>query len=273
MAADVVTNAAERRRWNDEYWASVWPRREQLTGAVTDLLLRHLDLIAGERVLDVGSGGGTTSVAAARLIGNAGSVVGADISVPLVERATRRAREEGLANVRFVVADAQHETIAAEPFDAATSQFGVMFFDEPTSAFANIRSHTVPGGRLAFACWQPAERNLWHIGHAVGRFVEASPPPAPGRSPTGPFSLGDPDRTAGVLAAAGWSTIARTPYELTVPVERDAIVDDAQLGFLGVADRQMDEARGAVEHHLAGLRREDGRYDAALAFQIFTASG
>ena len=45
--ADSNDNAAERRRWNDEYWISVWPRREQLTRAVTDLLLEHLSLRFG----------------------------------------------------------------------------------------------------------------------------------------------------------------------------------------------------------------------------------
>ncbi|MDQ2708801.1 MAG: class I SAM-dependent methyltransferase [Actinomycetota bacterium] len=272
MAA-AATNEAERRRWNDEYWASVWPSREQLTDAVTDVLLGHLDLAAGQRVLDVGSGGGGTALAVARRVGPAGSVVGADISRPLVHYATRRAEEQGVANVRFVVADAQSESIDGAPFDAAASQFGVMFFEEPTTAFANIRAHTVPGGGLAFACWQPADRNPWHAGHAVGRFLEPPPQPAQGKSPTGPFSLGDATRTAEVVAAAGWAGVERTPYELPVTVEQEAIaIDDAQLAFMGVPDSQLDEARRAVEHHVAGLRRDDGRCDVVLAFQVFTAT-
>lgn len=147
-----------------------------------------------------------------------------------------------------------------------------MFFDKPTSAFANIHALTAPDGRLAFACWQPADRNPWYIGHAVGPFLERPSPPKPGKSPTGPFSLGDADHTGAVLAAAEWSAVERTAYELTVTVEQEAIVDDAQLAFLGVADDQMDQARMAVDNHLAGLRRADGLYDAPLAFQIFTAT-
>ena len=68
MAADDETNAAERRRWNDDYWASVWPKREQLTSAITDILLGHLELVDSERTLDIGSGGGTTTIAAGHLV-------------------------------------------------------------------------------------------------------------------------------------------------------------------------------------------------------------
>jgi hypothetical protein len=40
------SNETERRRWNDPYWSGVWPRREQLTGAVTPMLLERLHLKA-----------------------------------------------------------------------------------------------------------------------------------------------------------------------------------------------------------------------------------
>jgi SAM-dependent methyltransferase len=265
-------NEAERRRWNDEYWASVWPRREQLTGAVTELLLDAAGLAAGERVVDIGSGGGTAAFAAAQQVGVTGSVVGADISVPLVDYAAQRARDRGAANVRFIVADVQREGIDGAPFTAAVSQFGVMFFDEPVVAFANIRSQLAPGGRLAFVCWQAPAKNPWFVGPSLAPFVAPAPPPAVGKSPTGPFSLADPDHTTSILAAAGWSAIERTAHERTVTVDPDAIVDDGQLTFLGVADRDFGAARTAVSDHLAGLQRDDGRYNAPLAFQVFTAA-
>ena len=176
MADDMETNAAERRRWNDAYWASVWPKREQLTTAVTGVLLDHLGLSEGDKVLDIGSGGGAATIAASRLVGARGSVVGADISAPLVELARHRALDQRAGNVSFLVADVQHETIPGAPFDAAMSQFGVMFFDEPETAFANIRRHLVAGGRLGFACWQSVEKNPWFIGPALAGYV----PPASG---------------------------------------------------------------------------------------------
>ena len=62
-------NEHERRRWNDEGWVAVWPKRERLTDAITPYLLDALALRPGERVLDVGSGGGKATIAAARAVG------------------------------------------------------------------------------------------------------------------------------------------------------------------------------------------------------------
>jgi SAM-dependent methyltransferase len=272
LAVDAETNAAERRRWNDEYWASVWPKREQLTSPITDILLGHLELAPGERVLDIGSGGGVATIAAGQRVGPRGAAVGADISEPLVAFATKRAADQHAANVSFCVADVQQEAIAGGPFDVALSQFGVMFFDEPLTAFANIRRQLRPGGRLGFACWQSIHRNPWFVGPALAPYVPSPPPPRPGKSPTGPFSLGDPERVGEILAGGGWKTVERTPHELVVSVDPNAIIDDAQLTFLGVPDESREQARRAVDEHLDHLRGSDGRLEAPLAVQIFTAT-
>jgi len=272
VAGDIlIPNEAERRRWNDPYWTRVWPAREELTGLVTGVLLDHVHLTAGERVLDVGSGGGMTSLAAGWQVGPQGSVVGADISQDLVQLARQRAAAQGATNVRFVVADAQVDRFDDTPFAAAMSQFGVMFFDEPRAAFTNIFDQVEAGGRLVFACWQDVARNPWHIGHAVGHLV---PPlkPIPGRAPAGPFSLSDPDRTGELLHAAGWVDVQRVPYEVTVSVGRDALVDDGQPAFMGVPDERLSEARAALEGHLTQFDQGGGRYRLPLAYQVFTAA-
>jgi hypothetical protein len=147
-----------------------------------------------------------------------------------------------------------------------------MFFDEPTVAFTNIRRHLRPAAHFAFACWQPLEPNLWHINHVLAPFLPPAGAPAPGKSPTGPFSLGSADRTTAILVQAGWSEIEREPLGVTAAVERTALFDDGQLRFLGVTDDRADEARAAVEGHLARMQRPDGRYDAPLAIQVFVAT-
>jgi SAM-dependent methyltransferase len=265
-------NQAQRRQWNDAVRLSAWRQREPLTAAVTATLLEHVALRGGETVLDIGTGGGRTAIAAARQVGPDGEAVGADISGPLVDLARQRAADEGVTNVRFMVADVQTAALERAPFDVAMSQFGVMFFDETVTAFANVRAHTRPGGRLTFVCWQNLADNPWFSGTTLQPFCPPVPPPGPGKNATGPFTLGNPEYTGTLLAAAGWSAVEQTPYRQTVTLAPEVLVDDDDyLRFLGVAGNQLAEARAALEGHLAPLRRHDGRYDAPLAFQVFTA--
>jgi SAM-dependent methyltransferase len=265
-------NEAQRRNWNSDARITAWLRREPLTATVTATLLPHAVLASGERVLDVGCGGGRTTIGAAGQIGAGGEAVGADISAPLAGLARQRAERAGVANARFAVADMQTARLDEAPFDVAISQFGVMFFDESVTAFANIRAHLRPGGRLAFVCWQTVSDNRWYPDSAIRPFVPPTPEPGPGKNATGPFTLGDPQYATGVLAAAGWTAIEWTPYRQTVPVEREVLEhDEAYLRFLGVPEDHLADAHAAGERHLASLRRDDGRYDAPLAFQVFTA--
>jgi SAM-dependent methyltransferase len=198
-------------------------------------------------------------------------VVGADISVQLVRHASGRAAGLGADNVGFVVADVQHDQIPGAPFEVAMSQFGVMFFDRPSAAFANLAAQVTSGGRLGFACWQEVDRNPWHVGHAIRPFVPPPPAPTDGRSPTGPFTLSDQERTAALLAGAGWVDMVRTAHQMTVAVTRDAVVDDDGLDGLGIPEDRRVEAAAAIDAHLAAMDRGDGTYSARLAVQIFTA--
>lgn len=59
------------------------------------------ELAAGERVVDVGSGGGIDSLIAARMVGPAGEVAGVDMTPAMLERARAAAAESGIDNVEF----------------------------------------------------------------------------------------------------------------------------------------------------------------------------
>jgi SAM-dependent methyltransferase len=268
----VEANEVERRRWNDERWVGVWPKRERLSDAATAFVLDAVALRVGERVLDVGCGGGKTSLAAARAVGAEGAVVGADLSRPLSALAERRAREAGVENVTFRVADMQTDAVEGGPFDAALSQFGVMFFDESVRAFRNIRAHLKPGGRLAFACWQTAERNPWFFGPAIAELLPPPPAPAPGKSLTGPFALGDAGQTAGILRSAGFRNVRRSAHELAVDAPQDSIVDESQLVAMGVPADKLSVAQAAVDHHMRQFVLSPTLSRFPLAFQVFEAT-
>jgi SAM-dependent methyltransferase len=267
----VETNEVERKRWNSPSWVDNWPKRERLTATVTPLLLAALELRPGDRVLDIGSGGGLASIAAAARVGSSGAVAGADISAGLVALAARRAAEAKAGNVSFHVNDVQQDRVEGAPFNAAMSQFGVMFFDEPKVAFANIRAQLAPAARLAFICWQSAANNPWHYAAAIKGIVPPPPPPAPGKSPTGPFAFAEPAYVLEILAAAGFVDAAIANHNLAVETPLDSIVDDAQLVTNGVPADLMDAAWAAVNRHMAGFRQSSGIYRFPLAVQVVTA--
>ena len=207
-----------------EYWeerAPSWLDAEQHITKVSrqfgEIAIDRLDLGAGQRVLDIGCGSGGTTLALAERVGPDGEVVGADIAPAMLAAAAERAGDAGARNVRFVTADMQVDDVGAGLFDAAFSQFGVMFFADPVAAFANIRRAIHPGGPFAFACWQPIFSNEWMLvpGSAVVT-VTGALPSMPGPGEPGPFSLSEPGRVEEVLGQAGFTHVEVTAEDRVV---------------------------------------------------------
>jgi SAM-dependent methyltransferase len=230
----------------------------------------HLD--ERSRVLDVGCGTGTTSIAAAP---HAGQVLGVDLSPVLIERARVRAAQ--LANVAFEVADAQ--IAAFEPtFDVVISRFGLMFFADPRAAFANLRRALVPGGRLATVCWQSLDRNDWMRvpGNALAQVVPIGDLAEPGQP--GPFALSSPDELTNLLRDTGWDDVTVDGWTFRAPVGGARSLDDAvefvrggSLGrsaLAGVSPAVEQRALGCVRDALAPYVTVDGVVLPAAAWLV-----
>lgn len=187
------------------------------------------------RILDVGCGTGSTTRAMARVTDEC---VGLDISAPMI--ATAQAAREGV-NARFIVADAQTYDFAAASFDLVVSRFGVMFFADPSRAFANLRRATRPGGKLRAFVWREAAQNDFMT--LAERAAAHLLPPRPERAldAPGPFAFADPKRMRGVLNDSGWSgiDIAKLDIECSFP-ERELSHYLTWMGPVGRILQQRD---------------------------------
>ncbi len=259
--ADAGPNAEQIRYWNEQgapRWVANADRIDAHIGPLGRLALERAVIARGQRVLDVGCGCGQTSLELAGRVGPTGRVTGIDLSAEMLAVAARRAREAGLANLRFEVADAQTEALAAGGFDRVFSRFGVMFFADPAAAFANLRRSLTDGGCLAFVCWQELRRNAWMLGPllAAAKHVALPPPPAPGEP--GPFSLGDPQRLRGVLEAAGFARVELEGVETSLRIGGAGGVEEATEFLLevGPTARVLEGASPSVREAVAGAVRE-----------------
>jgi SAM-dependent methyltransferase len=233
----------QRKRWNGPA-GHAWVDAQ----AVLDRLLEPLegclaDLAASlrpDRLLDVGCGTGSTTVAIARRLGAASECVGVDISEPMLAAARNRAAREGVP-AAFICADAQ--TYAFEPtrFDLIVSRFGVMFFQDSVAAFANLRRAASDDGQLGLIVWRgPADNPFM----TVAASAAASVLPLPERQPDAPgqFALANDRRVYGILHDSGWSAIDVQPIDIacTMP-EPELIGYFTRFGPVGMALHDADD--------------------------------
>lgn len=184
-------------------WLANIDRFESMIAPIGEALLARAGFQPGQHVIDIGCGGGATSLAIASAVGASGSVVGIDISPDLIAKATDRGVAAGVPNARFECADASLYR-AETPFDRLFSRFGSMFFQEPGPAFANLHRCLKPGARIDLAVWGPPRDNPWmmEVMGVLRRHVDV--PPAVPRAP-GPFAFEDLDYLNAVLAEGGFT--------------------------------------------------------------------
>jgi SAM-dependent methyltransferase len=238
----VFANVEQAEFWSElaPAWLELEDQLEEVGGPPGELAMDRLELVPGQRVVDLGCGSGRTTLELAARVGLGGEVVGVDISAEMLARGRERAARLGAGNVEFLHADAQVHDFGEARFDAAYSRFGVMFFTDPVAAFANVCRALRPGGALSFACWQGVFDNEWMLipGAAVAE-VTGSLPPMPGPDEPGPFSLADPARVRAVLGAAGFGSIAVTPHADHVVISEDRIAEVAVTSVRVGGIRQM----------------------------------
>nr|WP_068878715.1 class I SAM-dependent methyltransferase [Phenylobacterium sp. CCH12-B4] len=248
--------------WNDaagRTWAEMQAVLDRMLAPFVDRLVAEAFPGEGGCVLDIGCGAGATTLAMARRVGPQGLCLGVDISAPLVAAARERAAADGVAAAAFLEADAQTHGFDPGAFDAVISRFGVMFFDDPEAAFANIRRAARPGAALAFVAWRSPADNpfMTTAARAAAPFLPPTPPAAP--DAPGQFAFADGERVRRILDRAGWRDVDVSPLDLPGEVaEADLMAYVTRLGPVGLAMRDMGETRrgqvaGALRNAFAPL--------------------
>lgn len=225
-----------------ERWASEWQRTDrsfaELTPHLIDAATARLD--AAAMVVDIGCGAGETLVALATRRPDV-KLTGVDVAPALLSVAARRLAQVG-ATTALVNADAARWT-PASPLDAAISRHGVMFFDHPMAALANIRSALTPGATFSFTCFRERAANPW-----ATLLAGASSPSSDAYQP-GPFAFADRAFVTTLLTQAGWRAVAATAIDYRYHAGDD--IDDALAFFIRIGPaapplRNADTAARAV---------------------------
>jgi ubiquinone/menaquinone biosynthesis C-methylase UbiE len=236
-------NADQIAYWNGpggQHWTERQQVQDALLAPVSDLLIDRAKPGAGERIVDVGCGCGATTVAFAQRVGLSGHVLGIDISAPMLARARQIAPAE--MPVDFVLADATIYPFVSATFDLLVSRFGVMFFAEPASSFANMRRALRPSGRLAFVCWREPRDNPWLMLPLQAAYQHAPKLPQLGPEDPGPFSFASEARVRRILSEAGFSRIEMERCDLSLDVATGRGLDAALETALeiGPASRALE---------------------------------
>ncbi|WP_171033018.1 class I SAM-dependent methyltransferase [Qipengyuania marisflavi] len=237
-------------------WAHEWQRTDRSFGPLTERLLATAQAEPFAYAVDIGCGAGEVTY---RLAADAQSsrVLGLDVSEELV--AIARQRIGDLTNASVTLGDAaMWQSGDSAPPDLLVSRHGVMFFADPTAAFAHMRSQCSAGARLVFSCFRERAANPWALELSGILPAEESAAPADPNAP-GPFAFGDRGHVSKVLIDAGWSDIAfeAIDYAMVGGNGKDAL-EDALSYFqrIGPAARTLAELTGVPrDAALAHLRR------------------
>jgi SAM-dependent methyltransferase len=188
-----------------------------------EALVSSLGITKGQSVLDLGCGDGTTALPAAQL---GAEVLGVDIARNLVEAGNRRARERGLANIKFREGDAcDLDGLKNDSFDVTISIFGAMFAPKPFDVAREMVRVTKPGGKIVMGNWIPNDPTL--VAQILKISSAYSPPPPEGF--VSPMAWGIENNVVGRFGSAGVAkdgiSFARDTYTFNFPGSPSEFVD------------------------------------------------
>jgi ubiquinone/menaquinone biosynthesis C-methylase UbiE len=216
-------------------------------------LLRAARLGPGQRVLDVATGTGIAAEAALHLVGGGGSIVAADLSKEMVEKA--RQRLEKAPNASVAVEDGQALSFPNDSFDVVLCSLGLMFFPDPLRGLSEFRRVLRPGGRAAVSAATTPNRSYnGRINVVVARHV-----PSLAEATRRSFALGGATRLQSLFRQTGFADIETytEKHSFTLPSF------DAFYGPFERGGASTGQALASLSEEIRRAIREELRRDLA----------
>jgi len=204
-----------------DYWTSPaglkWIEHEQALdtamSGMLDMMLDVAEIVPTNRIIDIGCGTGASTLQAAQRVSD-GSVLGVDISDPLLGRASSRAGEESVRNASFLLADAQTHDFSNQSFDLLVSRLGMSFFSDTVEALRNLTKALNPRGKMVFVSWASVAENPWFEIPKKAAEERLGPQPKGDPHAPGPTAFQDCDRVREMMARASLSNIEARPVDI-----------------------------------------------------------
>jgi len=114
-----------------------------------DRVIASLDLAPGDRIADLGAGGGYFSFRLADAVGPNGRVYAIDVDVDMTDLLTGRVAEEGYANVEVILGEYHDPLLPDGQIDLLFTSNTYHHIQDRVAYFANVRKDLTPDGRVA----------------------------------------------------------------------------------------------------------------------------
>lgn len=250
--------------------AGDYPQVAERIASVGEYVAGRAGAAPGVELLDVATGSGNVSIAAAR----AGArVTGLDLTPKLLDAQRRLAAQAGV-EIELVEGDAEALPFADASFDRVTSCFGVMFAPRQQLAASELVRVTRPGGEIVVAAWTPDSL----LGRLFRLTASYMPPPPEGLQP--PVMWGVEDHVRGLFADSG-AELGFEPRSVTFEGDSVEAYIDRQEQILGPAlmakaaleaqGRYGEMRREMVALHEQFNEAQDGRFRAEGEYLVTVA--